>query len=273
MKNIIITGAANGIGYEAALKFRKLGFSVYALDIIENSENINSLKEVGINYFPLDITDIKRMYEILTPILKDNKIDILLNLAGIIETGSMQDVPYDRMMKSIEVNLLAPSELIKIVSKNMNVEGDPKIINMSSVAGYSYRPMWAWYSISKHALEAMSDAYRIELTKYGIKVIVIQPSSVKTNLANSLFTALDLPWNLNSKYRKQLEIVADRQNTKNATDPKEIVDLIVNICNDPNPKTRYRVGHWADIIWEDSRKSDEERDKFYVDLLELKNKK
>lgn len=213
------------------------------------------------------------MYEILIPILKINKIDLLINFAGIIETGAMVDVPYERMMKSIQINLLAPSELIKLVSKHMNLKGDPKIINMSSVAGYSYRPMWGWYSISKHAMEAMSDAYRIELTKYGIKVIVVQPSSVKTKLASSLYSSLELPWNINSDYIEQLQIVANRQNSKSSTTVEEIVDLMIEIFNDPNPKTRYRIGHWADIIWEDSRKTDKERDKFYIDLLELEKKK
>lgn len=269
MRNIIITGAANGMGFQTALDLKAKGDNVFAFDIVEESENVQTLIENEINYHSFDLTDIEKMHEVVEPIVKKNKIDILINFAGIIETGAMVDVPYERMLKSMEVNLLAPSEMIKIVSKNMNTEGRPKIINMSSVAGYSYRPMWAWYSISKHALEAMSDAYRIELFKYGIKVVVVQPSSVKTELANSLFNALDLPWNKESDYRKQLEIVAERQTSKSATTVEEMVDLITSICDDPQPKTRYRVGHWADIIWEDSRATDEERDAFYINLLEL----
>lgn len=273
MKNIILTGAANGIGFKTALKFKEIGYEVFAIDIVKSNENVKELIEKGIHYINLDITNIDEMHRLIIPIVKSYKIDILLNLAGIIETGAMVDVPYERMLKSINVNLLGPSELIKLVSKNMNLDGDPKIINMSSVAGYSYRPMWAWYSISKHAMEAMSDAYRIELTKYGIKVIVVQPSSVKTELANSMFKDIELPWNKSSDYRKQLEIVSKRQNLKSATPVEEIVELIINICKDQNPKTRYKIGHWANIIWEDSRKTDDERDKFYIDMLELNEKK
>ncbi len=269
MRNIIITGAANGMGFQTALELKNNGDNVFAFDIVEESDNVDTLKENDINYQAFDLTDIEAMHRIVKPIVENNKIDILINFAGIIETGAMVDVPYDRMMRSMEINLLAPSEMIKLVSKNMNLEGRPRIINMSSVAGYSYRPMWAWYSISKHAMEAMSDAYRIELFKYGIKVVVVQPSSVKTELANSLFSALDLPWNKESDYRKQLEIVAERQNNKSATSVEDMVKLIKEICDEPNPKTRYRVGHWADIIWQDSRMSDEERDAFYIDLLEL----
>lgn len=270
MRNIIITGAANGMGFQTALDLKQKGDNVFAFDIVDsNNDNVETLKSKGINYYSLDLTNIEKMHKVVEPIVSKHKIDILINFAGIIETGAMIDVPYERMLKSMEINLLAPSELIKIVSKNMNLDGNPRVINMSSVAGYSYRPMWAWYSISKHAMEAMSDAYRIELSKFGIKVIVVQPSSVKTDLAKSLFSALDLPWNKDSVYKKQLDIVAERQNSKSATTVEEMVELIVSICDDPNPKTRYKVGHWAEIIWEDSRKSDEERDDFYIKLLEL----
>lgn len=272
MKNIIITGAANGIGYKAAIYFREQNHNVFALDILEENDNVIFLKSIGVNYIPVDITNIKSLHKTVEPIVEKNMIDLLINFAGIIETGAMVDVPYEKMLKSVEVNLLAPSELIKIVSKNMNLEANPMIINMSSVAGYSYRPMWAWYSISKHALEAMSDAYRIELTKYGIKVVVIQPSSIQTDLASNSLKGIDNKWNINSDYREQLEIVANRQSNKNAMPVEKIVNLIEKISNSSNPKARYRVGEWADRIWEDSRQTDEERDKFYINLLELNKK-
>lgn len=272
MKKIIITGVANGVGYKTAVKLLSLGHKVFGIDIISESDNINNLKKYGIQYISIDLTDIKVLHKVMEPIVKQNEIDLLINFAGIIETGAMVDVPYEKMLKSMEVNLLVPSELIKIVSKNMNLEGNPMIINMSSVAGYSYRPMWAWYSISKHALEAMSDAYRIELSKYGIKVVVVQPSSIQTELADNSLKGINNEWNINSDYREQLEIVASRQSSKNATPVDEIVNLIEEISNTKNPETRYRVGEWADRIWEDSRQSDRERDQFYIDLLKLNKK-
>jgi len=248
MKNIVITGVSTGIGYAAALRLTKAGYTVFGS--VRNEDNAKRLQiELGENYHPLifDVTDasaIEESAEYVTKVVGDNGIDALINNSGIALGGPILELPVDVFRKQFEVNVFGIITVTQVFSKLLGAykgsHHQGKIIMISSVAGKRSYPFVGPYSASKHALEGMSDALRRELMLYGIDVILVEPGPVKTDIwkkmpdpENNIFLQSDFEPALrkfNSMF-KQLE--------NKGLDADVIAKRIEKIINSISPKTRY----------------------------------
>src|SRR5262249_774379 len=109
-------------------------------------------------------------------------LDILVNNAGFAVVAAMEEILPEDLRKQFETNVFGAVRVSQRVLPGMRAKGRGRIINMSSIMGKLVHPLWGPYSASKHALEAISDAMRLELYPFGIEVVVIEPAYIGTNI-------------------------------------------------------------------------------------------
>jgi short-subunit dehydrogenase len=252
-QTILITGATSGIGKATAIALAKKGHKIYATG--HTDEGVNSMNQflqsenLPIESFKLDITleeDRKKIEQL--------KIDVLINNAGMGESGSLTEVPMDRLKKNFETNVFGTIALSQYAFKQMIPRDSGKVIIISSLAGRSPRPFLGPYSMSKYALSAAADILRQEL-KYitkNIHVAVVEPGSYHTGY-NQRMIAKKYEWMGPSSYFWK---VTDKINkmeafTFKATEYKTldtIVAKIVKAVEADKPKLRYVAPWWEGLI-------------------------
>lgn len=240
MKKIaIVTGASSGIGKATALNLQNHGYQV-----IGGSRHINNDKELisaKVDVHSLDITNHQSNQEFVNSVLnKYHRIDLVVNSAGYGLFGALEEVDISNAKQQLDVNVFGIMDLLKLIIPTMRDQGFGKIINISSLAGQSYTQLSGWYQVSKHALETMSDVLRLELTPFGIQVIIVEPGITKTNWANVTNQLLLKTIKPNSPYQK----IAKKQSKtiQNSTQTAdEVANVIVKAATAKKPKIRYQV--------------------------------
>lgn len=171
-KVVAITGASNGMGYEAVQLFAKQGWQVFAgarrVEKIPKAPQITALK--------LDVTDTASNHTFVQQILeKAGRIDVLINNAGYGEFGAAEEVPLHAVCQQFETNFFGAVELTQLVLPTMHQQTSGRIINISSIVGDIYLPLGAYYNASKAALQQWSNVLDLEISPFGLRSIVVQP--------------------------------------------------------------------------------------------------
>jgi NADP-dependent 3-hydroxy acid dehydrogenase YdfG len=178
----VITGATSGIGLSIAEKLSDNGYK-----IIINGKNPKKVESVAkrLNCETVigDIRDLKIAENILNKTISlFGRCDILINNAGIIEVGTIEEINIDRMCEMIRVNVEATFRLTYLFLKQFKQNNKGHLINITSVLGTKVRETTGAYSASKFAVEALSEALRLELANTNVKITCIEPGLVKTEL-------------------------------------------------------------------------------------------
>ena len=180
MSVVILTGASSGIGFATAKMLGKQGHRMYVA--CRRVEMMEPLKDYGCVPLYVDMTDSDSIQQLVQFVMeREGRIDVLVNNAGYGHFGAIENVTMEQARRQMEVNLFGLAELTKAVLPIMRAQGGGRIVNTSSVAGRCVLGFGGWYHVSKYALEAFSDALRIETKPFGIKVIMIEPGGIKTN--------------------------------------------------------------------------------------------
>ncbi|MFB6203126.1 MAG: SDR family NAD(P)-dependent oxidoreductase [Candidatus Nanohaloarchaea archaeon] len=167
-----ITGGGHGIGRNAAEELLDRGHEVVVFDIEE--EYLDELPE-EVETHEGDVYDRERVAEVLDT----EEFDVLVNCAGYQRQGPVEEMDMDKVERHFETNLFGMVNMIQ-ESLPMLRERSGKIVNVSSVAGKESGPFWGLYSASKHGVEAMSDALRMEVERFDVDVVVVEPGGVRT---------------------------------------------------------------------------------------------
>jgi NAD(P)-dependent dehydrogenase (short-subunit alcohol dehydrogenase family) len=179
MKTVLITGAGTGFGFEVAMRLAEKGFNVIAA--VEIYAQVQPLKRaaaarnVHLQVEKLDVVndgDRKKA-------LKWN-VEILVNNAGILEGGSVVDIPGANMRNEFEVNVIGPLLLTQGIAKQMAKKGEGRIVWVSSREGLNVNPFTGIYSASKHAVEAIAQTMSLELQEFGVEVATMNPGPFLT---------------------------------------------------------------------------------------------
>ena len=189
-KSVLITGAGSGFGKGTALALAAKGHHVIATTETEDQASALRKEAPHIEVIKLDITNATDIAQV-----EKLKIDVLINNAGAGQTGPIADVPIDRVRHLFEINVFGTLAITQAVLPQMVARGSGRIIIMSSVAGVMSGPSFGPYSMTKHALEALGKALRVEIAGQGIDVTLINPGPYNTGfndrMANSMWEWFD----------------------------------------------------------------------------------
>jgi len=176
---VLITGCSSGIGRAAAISLHAAGLSVYAT--ARQVDTLADLAGQGIHTLALDVTDEASMTEAVAAIEEAaGPVGVLVNNAGYGLYGPVEQLPMDEIRRQFETNFFGLVRLTQLVLPGMRRRGRGRILNVSSMGGRITLPGGAFYHASKYAVEALSDALRMEVAQFGIDVVLIEPGPVKT---------------------------------------------------------------------------------------------
>lgn len=252
-QTVFITGATSGIGRHAALYLAARGFRV--LGTGRNLAALESLRSEGgenIRVHALDVTSSESIAAVAAWARTEcggGVPDVIVNNAGVGMPGCLADVPMERLRFLFDTNVFGLMEVTKAFLPEMMERGSGRIINVSSVSGRTTVPLMGAYHASKHAVEALSDALRMELSPFGIKVVVIEPGPIDTDIPNRVRSEFDAIVTPQSRYLP-VYALADtmfERFSKRAVSPEQTSIAIHAAIAKPSPKHRYVVP-WYHIL-------------------------
>jgi NAD(P)-dependent dehydrogenase (short-subunit alcohol dehydrogenase family) len=236
-KVIFITGISSGFGKQTSVLLAKAGHTVYGT-IRKESETSE-----GVRYITMDLTDLNSIRRAVSTVIeKEGRIDVLINNAGMHTGGPIENLPLEYIKLQLDTNFYGMVNLIREVLPYMRKQGGGKIINISSIGGLMGLPFQGYYSAAKFAVEGFSEALRMEVNQFNIKVILINPGDFHTsNSANRRnFLA---PSGKDDPYKEQFEkslSVIEKDETK-GWDPVILARKMVKIVDAANPAQRYII--------------------------------
>ena len=249
-KVILLTGASSGIGYQTAEMLAKQGHVVYGA--ARRVEKMEPLTTCGVKPLKMDVTDEQSVSEAVESIIHaEGRIDVLVNNAGYGSYGAVEDVDIAEARKQFDVNLFGVAMLTRKVLPYMRQQHSGTIINITSMGGRVTTYFGAWYHATKYALEAFSDALRMETRQFGIHIAIIEPGGIKTpwgfiaadHLAESAKGGA-----YEAQAAKTAEGMRKQYSGKMMSDPSVIARAISRATNARRPKTRYLIGFGAKPI-------------------------
>ncbi|MDQ4214927.1 oxidoreductase [Microbacterium capsulatum] len=248
-KVALVTGASSGIGESAARHLRDAGFTVYAA--ARRVDRMAALQAVGVRAIALDVTeDASAQAAVAQIFAEEGRIDLLVNNAGYGSYGALEDVPLAEAQAQLDVNVLGLARMAQLVLPHMRARRSGTIMNVASMGGNFTTPLGAWYHASKYAVEAISDAMRMELAPFGIDVVVIEPGSIRTEWG-AIAAEKVRETSGQGVYRSQGEAVAvtlgssSQPDTRMASSPDVVARAITRAATARRPRTRYRIGFGA----------------------------
>ena len=249
-KTALVTGASSGIGKAIAEQLIKDGLSVIVA--ARRVDRMGDLKALGAHPIALDVSKEESIVRAVEEIVSSHGgVDVLVNNAGFGLYGAVEDVPLDEARYQFAVNLFGPARLTQLLLPHMREQGAGRIINITSMGGKIYTPLGAWYHASKHALEGWSDCLRLELSSFGIDVVVVEPGIIRTDFGNVLEGAL-MKFSGNGPYasmaRGVAKATADSYQQGSGSPPQVIADVVSRAIKARRPRTRYVAGHLAGML-------------------------
>jgi NAD(P)-dependent dehydrogenase (short-subunit alcohol dehydrogenase family) len=258
-KVVLITGCSTGIGRDLAVRLSQAGYCVVA-----TARNVEALIDLPVALkLSLDVTESDSVNEaIAQTIERFGRVDILVNNAGYALRGALEEIPIEQVQQMFDVNVFGVLRLIRAVAPHMRRQKSGRIINISSIAGKLSTPANGAYSATKFALEALSDALRLELAPFGIQVILVEPGAIKTHFddtaqshAREIISDPASPYR--PLYRLSDEFAASMRQQE--VGPEVVSQVIQQAIQATKPKARYHANipfsgelvlHLGDSVWD-----------------------
>jgi NAD(P)-dependent dehydrogenase (short-subunit alcohol dehydrogenase family) len=251
-RGIVITGASTGIGAACAFALDRLGFRVFAgVRRASDGEALRARGSSKLTPIILDVTDtpsIARAAETVREAVGSSGLAGLVNNAGMVVAGPLEVLALNDLRKQMEVNVIGQIAVTQAFIPLLR-QGHGRIVNVGSIAGRATMPFMGPYSASKFALEALTDALRIELQAWGIHVSIVEPGAIATPL-----------WKKSDADARQREAAASpearalygpaiagvreavHKAEQRAIPPDAVADAVIHALTASCPKTRYLVG-------------------------------
>jgi NAD(P)-dependent dehydrogenase (short-subunit alcohol dehydrogenase family) len=271
---VFITGAAGGIGTATTQTLAQRGYGVYA-GVRSDTPHLRELR--GVEQIRIDVTDpesVAAAAEEVTRLQDGQGLHAVINNAGIIIQGPLELVPADDMRRQFATNVLGPAEVTRAFAPLLR-KGRGRLINISAPTAKLAMPFASPISASKAALDALSDAARIELGAQGIAVVTVIPGAIETPIfvkagvaAESALAVADPE--LVALYRLQLEAMGAALAKTKTSKPQKVADTIVKALEAAKPKARYLANSDVRPALILSRLPTRLRDRVLIGMLGLK---
>jgi NAD(P)-dependent dehydrogenase (short-subunit alcohol dehydrogenase family) len=248
---IVVTGSSTGIGEACALHLANLGYRVFAAVRKEADAETLLGKHAGITPILFDVRDetaLRRAAHFVAQEVGSAGVQGLVNNAGIAVAAPLEFLPVEDLRLQLEINVVGQLAVTQAFLPLLR-QGKGRITFMSSISGLLAAPIVGAYSASKHALEALADALRLELKEWNIEVSLIEPGQIATPIWTTSAMAANerqermAPETL-TRYGWMMRAARVRagQGAKHGTDPHDVALAVEKALVGPNPKTRYLVG-------------------------------
>ncbi|MBM3194245.1 MAG: SDR family oxidoreductase, partial [Chlamydiae bacterium] len=230
-KNVLITGASRGVGFETAKLFADRGYTVYG--VVRESSIVPSNRE-NIRWIAVDYRNEASILNAVEKIQQEvQQIDILINNAGYALIGPVETLYDDQIKDQMEVNFFAPVRFCKAVLPMMREQNCGRIVNISSVNAILSLPYGSMYAASKAALEAFSEALSEEARSFNIDVSILQPGPLTTDF-KLIIGESSVPKSPYQELMKKIQVAIDERLNhpvfeKYGQSAKEIAEIIFNI--------------------------------------------
>lgn len=260
---ILVTGCSTGIGRAAAEDLVHRGHIVYAT--ARRPESVEALRQWAAGMGPgaraarLDVEHPQTIDETIARVLDEQgRIDVLVNNAGFGQAGAFEDVPPEHWRRQFEVNLFGLIEVTRRVLPGMRDRRSGRIINVSSVVAHVVVPFMGAYAASKHALDAASAALRMEVKRWGIHVVLIEPGPIRTefrrNVLDNVQKAMGADYRVeDSPYAAGYQVMVGRRSgpEPGAGTAEQVAVAIRRAVESRRPRTRYTVtpiARWVPLL-------------------------
>lgn len=233
-KVVFITGISSGFGKKSAEILARNGHKVYG--------TLRKSCEVDPLIIPLnmDLTDHSSIRQAVAQVVeKEGRIDVLINNAGMHTGGPIEEAPVDQFSEQLAANVNGMVVLTQLVLPLMRRQGGGLIINFSSIGGLMGLPFQGFYSASKFAIEGLSEALRMEVKAFNIKVVVINPGDFHTNNTANRIKIVDKEGAYAAQFNRSIAII---ERDENGGGKAEVVARkIAAIVDCPSPHNRYII--------------------------------
>ncbi|OQW36083.1 MAG: short-chain dehydrogenase/reductase [Nitrospira sp. SG-bin1] len=254
---VVITGASTGIGAACALHLDRLGFTVFAgVRKLDDGVVLQRISSDRLRPIMLDVTDsatIQRSHAIVSERIGTNGLYGLVNNAGIAVPAPLEAIPITDFRRQLEVNVIGQVAVTQAFLPLIR-QARGRIVNMGSIAGLSTMPLMGPYSASKFALEAITDALRLEVQQWGIQVSIIEPGAIATPIwTKSADEAVGREAAIETDLRTLYQPIVDAvrkvvgEASKRAISADAVAKVVADALTSPYPKTRYLVGKDAKL--------------------------
>jgi NAD(P)-dependent dehydrogenase (short-subunit alcohol dehydrogenase family) len=243
---ILITGASSGFGYACALHLIQRGYRVYGTSRGAKYEQRTGKHDVEGLYhkmIPMDVRDQISVEKGINHILKhEGRIDIAVNNAGFGIAGSVEDTSIEEAKNQFDTNFFGVWRVCRAVLPHMRKQGFGYIINISSLAGLIGIPFQGAYSATKFALEGFTEVLRMEVKRFGIKVVLIEPGDFNTGFTQNRKKTVGAQKSkiYSDQFHPALSVM--EKDEMNGLSPDKVALLLEKIINQPKPKLRYTSG-------------------------------
>jgi NAD(P)-dependent dehydrogenase (short-subunit alcohol dehydrogenase family) len=257
-KVVLITGATDGLGKAAAILLAERGYRVYAAGRSAEKraqlDQIAHTKNLPLKSLELDVCSDESVRSAVARVLSEaGTIDVLINNAGLGYMAVVEELKMDDMRQQFETNVFGVLRVTQAVLPHMRERRSGRILMVSSVAGLVSPPTYGAYSASKHALEGLSNALRLELYPFGVEVVLIEPGYIVTNFQQTA-TTLAKPYVDASKSSPYAKVYsgawsgASKGRGDSKTTPEDCARVMLHAIETPAPKPRYGVTPLARLV-------------------------
>ena len=227
-KVVLITGCSSGIGKALCEEFHRRGYRVIAT--ARRLETLDPLRKLGVATEQVNVTDRQSASRLIDAVLQsEGRIDILVNNAGYGLFGPTLDLPHEELVQQFHTNVFAPINLARLVAPAMKSQGGGIIINIGSISGFVTTPFAGAYCASKSALHSFTDALRMELSPFGIRVMSVQPGGIQSEFGKNSGRSAERLLNPDSWYGSLRESILSRAQASqdDAVPPEELARKLV----------------------------------------------
>jgi NAD(P)-dependent dehydrogenase (short-subunit alcohol dehydrogenase family) len=237
---VLITGATSGIGKACAEFLASKGCKVYG------TSRKGGGKTGSYEVIRLDVTDDRSVEDGIGSVLAlEKRLDLVVNNAGIGIAGAVETTSVEEAKTQFETNFFGTFRVCRAVLPAMRARGSGTIVNMSSIGGIIALPFQALYSAAKFAVEGLTEALRMEVRPFGIRVVLVEPGDFKTgftgNRVRTKASATDKAYY--DQFATSMGIM-ERDEQRGPT-PERIAETVWAIAQAKAPRLRYRVGMFA----------------------------